>query len=126
VYFTRLTATETDPRRSADRLSTTFETDDLVIDHTAPEIVQATAKREGDKLIVTVHGRDALSLMDGLEVIFNNGTHAQTEQPDDGIRDSRDETFTLTFSISKVADATNVEATIYDAMGNSATKRLSW
>lgn len=126
VYFTRLIVTETDPRPVADRLKTTFETDDLVVDHTPPQILDATAKREGDTLVVTVHGRDALSLLDGIEVNFNNGAHEQTEQPVDGIRDSREETFRIELPLPRVAGATSVEVTLYDAVGNSASQRLSW
>jgi hypothetical protein len=126
IYFTRLVATETDPRPLADRLSATFETDDLVVDRTPPEILEATAKRERDKLIVTIHGRDALSLLDGFEAVFNNGTREQTEQPLDGIRDSREETFRLEVPLDRIATATAVEVSLYDAAGNASTKRLTW
>lgn len=126
VYFTRLVVTETDPRPVADRLTTTFETDDLVVDHTPPQILDATAKRDGEKFLVTVHGRDALSLLEGIEATFNNGAHDQTEQPADGIRDSREETFVIEFPLARVAGATSVEVTLYDAGGNAATKRLTW
>ncbi len=126
IYFTRLTATESEPRLLADRLTTTFETDDLIVDHTPPEILESSAKHDGDKLILTVHGRDALSLLDGIEVVFNNGVHEQTEQSADGIRDGRDETFVFDLPFSRVADATSVEVTLYDAVGNAATKRLRW
>ena len=60
VYFTRLVATETAPRAAAERLSQTFETDDLVVDHTPPEMIDASARRDGNSLIVTVRGRDRL------------------------------------------------------------------
>ena len=126
IYFTRLTTTETDPRPSADRLTTTFETDDLIIDHTPPEILESSAKTVGGKLLVTVRGRDALSLVDGIEVIFNNGVQEQTEQSADGIRDGRTETFVIELPFSRVADATSVEVTLYDAAGNTVTKRLVW
>jgi hypothetical protein len=126
VYFTRLVATETDPRPAADRLSATFETDDLVVDHTPPEILAAEVERTSDRLTLRVHGRDALSLLDGIEAVFNNGVHEQTEQPVDGIRDSRDETFVLELPLARVAGANAVELQLYDAVGNSATRRLSW
>ncbi len=126
IYFTRLVATETDPRPVADRLSATFETDDLVIDHTPPEILDASVRREGDRLVVQVHGRDALSLVDGIEINFNNGVHEQTEQPVDGIRDSREETFAIDLAAGRVAGATAVDVTLYDAVGNSATKHLTF
>jgi len=126
VYFTRLSATEAEPRAAADRLTTTFETDDLIVDHTPPDILEANAKREGTQLRITVQGRDALSLLEGVEAVFNNGQHEQTEQPLDGIRDGRSETFVLDVPISRVADASSVEVILYDATGNTRTKRLQW
>ncbi|MBS0633756.1 MAG: hypothetical protein JSS11_17740 [Verrucomicrobia bacterium] len=126
LYFTRLVATEEAPRPAAERLSTTFETDDLVVDHTPPELLDATAKRTGDKLIVSVHGRDALSLLAGIEVALNNGLRTDLEQPADGIRDSREETFVLEIPLSDVSGATSLEVTLYDDAGNSVAKRLSW
>lgn len=126
IYFTRLIATETDPRPLADRLSAAFETDDLIVDHTPPDILDATAQRERDKLVVTVRGRDALSLLEGFEAVFNNGTREQTEQPLDGIRDGREETFRLEIPLDRVATATAVEVSLYDAAGNANTKRLTW
>lgn len=126
VYFTRLVASETAPRPAADRLTQTFETDDLTVDHTPPQILEATAKRQADKILVTVHGRDALSLLDGVDVNFNNGAHESVEQPVDGIRDGREETFTYEVPMARVADASSVEVTLYDAAGNSASRRLTW
>ncbi|MEO6002415.1 MAG: hypothetical protein ABIZ04_11760 [Opitutus sp.] len=126
VYFTRLNATEVEPRPSADRLSTTFDTDDLIVDHTAPQILDSSAKRDGDRLIITVHGRDALSLLDGIEAVFNNSLHEQTEEAADGVRDSREETFIISVPFSRVADATSAEVILYDATGNTTTKRLTW
>ena len=52
VYFTRIVSTETSPRLAAERLSATFETDDLVVDHTAPEILEVTAKRDGERGVI--------------------------------------------------------------------------
>ena len=126
VYFTRLVSAETAPRPVADRLTATFETDDLVIDHTKPEVLEASARREGDRVIISVSGRDALSLLDGIEVIFNNGIREVVEQPDDGVRDSRQERFTLDVPIAKISTATSAEVTLYDAAGNGTPRRLSW
>ncbi|HVU34527.1 MAG TPA: hypothetical protein VHE61_13920 [Opitutaceae bacterium] len=126
VYFTRLVAKETAPRPAAERLSQTFETDDLVIDHTPPAILDATARRVGDSVVVTMHGRDALSLLDNMDVTFNNNVHETVEQPVDGIRDGREETFELEVPLARVSNATSVEVTLYDAAGNGATRRLTW
>lgn len=126
VYFTRLVVQEVGPRPVADRLTHTFETDDLVVDHTAPEIREATARRNGDTLVVTVRGRDALSLLDGIEVVFNNGVRESVEQPADGIRDGREETFILELPLARLANATSLEVTLQDAPGNSVSRRLTW
>jgi hypothetical protein len=126
IYFTRLVVTETDPRPPAERLSATFETDDLVIDHQRPELLECSAKRTSDKVVLTVHGRDNLSLLEGIEVLFNNGVHETLEQPVDGIRDGREETFLMELPFSRVANANSVEITLYDTAGNGATKRLTW
>lgn len=126
VYFTRLVATETAPRPPADRLTQTFETDDLIVDHTPPEVLEATAKRNGDSVTITVHGRDKLSLLDGIEAVFNNSVHETVEQPVDGVRDGREETFSLEIPLARVSNATSVEVTLYDAAGNGTSRRLSW
>ena len=126
VYFTRLVSTETAPRPVGDRLTATFETDDLLIDHTKPEILEVTARRDGDRVLISVGGRDALSLLDGIEVIFNNSVREVVEQPDDGVRDSRQERFTLDVPWAKVSNATSAEVTLYDAAGNGTPRRVSW
>ncbi len=125
VYFTRLVATETAPRLPGDRLSLTFQTDNLVVDHTAPEILEATATRTAEVLTITVRGRDALSLVEGIEVVLNNGVRETVEQPADGIRDSREEAFVLELPLGRAAGATAAELTLYDALGNTATRRLA-
>jgi hypothetical protein len=126
IYFTRLIATETAPRPVNDRLSQTFETDDLIVDHTPPEIVEAAAKRVGDSVMVTVRGRDTLSLLDSIDLAFNNGVHETVEQPVDGVRDGREETFTFDVPLARVSNATSVEVTLYDAAGNGTARRLTW
>jgi len=126
IYFTRLVAIEAAPRPPTERLTQTFETDDLVIDHTPPDVLEATARRTADAVVVTVHGRDQLSLLDGIEVIFNNGVRETVEQPVDGVRDGREETFSLEIPLARVSNATSLEVTLYDAAGNGAARRLTW
>ena len=125
IYLSRLVATETAPRASADRLSLTFETDQLVVDHTSPAILEATATRTTVGVKFTIHGRDALSLLDGVEIVLNNGTHETVEQPADGIRDGRDETFTVEIPLARTAGATAAEVSLYDAAGNATTRRIT-
>ncbi len=124
LYFTRLVVAEQAPRTEAERLTMTYETDDLVIDRTAPEILEATATRGQDGLIVTVRGRDGLSLLAGIELVFNHGVRETLEQPADGILDGREETFSMELPALRVQGATSVEVILYDAVGNSTARRL--
>jgi len=124
TWFTRLVAKEAAPRPEAQRLSVSFETDDLVVDHTPPEIEEASVRREAGKVVVTVRGRDALSLLDSAEFDFNNGVRETVEQPADGILDGRQESFVLELPLERLAGATSVEVTLYDSAGNGATRRL--
>jgi hypothetical protein len=124
TWFTRLVARQAAPRPEAERLSVTFETDDMVVDHTPPEIEEAVVRRDAGKVFVTVRGKDALSLLDSAEFDFNNGVQETVEQPADGILDGREETFVLELPADRVSGATSVEVTLYDASGNGATRRL--
>ncbi len=89
-------------------------------------MVDAKAQRSGTSVVVSVHGRDQLSLLDGMEVVFNNNVRETIEQPADGVRDGREETFTFEIPLARVSNATSVEVTIYDAAGNGTAKRLTW
>jgi hypothetical protein len=124
LYRTRLVAAEQAPRPAAQRLREQFETDDLVVDHTPPEILDTAVRRENGMMIVTVHGRDALSLLDGAEFDFNNGYSQVVLHPVDGILDGREETFELQTPLQNVTGATAVAVHLADQPGNTATKRL--
>lgn len=125
-YTTRLVAAESAPRPAAERLSHTFETDELVVDHTPPEILRAEAVRGSAAVVITLQARDRLSLLEGIEVVFNNGVRETLEQPADGIRDGREETFVLEIPLARVPTATSAEVTVYDRAGNGATRRVRW
>ncbi|HEY5228288.1 MAG TPA: hypothetical protein VIJ19_07080 [Opitutaceae bacterium] len=124
TWFTRLVAREAAPRPEAERLSVEFETDDLIVDHTPPAIEEASIKHLAGKLVVTIKGRDALSLLDSAEFKFNNGEHDVVEQPADGILDGMEETFVLELPLERLSGATSLEVTLYDSSGNGATRRL--
>ncbi len=124
TYETRLRVSEAAPRPAAERLSHTFGTDELVVDHSAPEILAAEAVRGQDAVVITVRARDRLSLLEGLEVVFNHGLRESVRQPADGIRDGREETFVLELPLDRVAGADAVEISLLDAAGNAASRRL--
>jgi len=124
LYLTRLVVAEQAPRPAAQRLTYTFETDSLLVDHTPPVIVSTDLKRANGSLTITVAGRDALSLLDGVEFILNNGAHEVVVHPVDGVLDGREETFTIELPEAKVAGATSVEIILYDQAGNASSTRL--
>ncbi|MBI3884360.1 MAG: hypothetical protein HY302_01320 [Opitutae bacterium] len=124
LYLTRLTVAEQAPRPAPQRLSHTFETDALTIDRTPPAITDTSVQRLDGKLIITVSGRDALSLLDGAEFVLNNGTRDAVTHPADGIRDGREEKFIAEFPDAKASGATSVEILLYDEPGNSTSVRL--
>jgi hypothetical protein len=124
TYETRLHVHETAPRPAAERLSHTFGTDELVVDHTPPEILAAEAVRGAEAVLVTVRGRDRLSLLEGLDLVFNHGLRESVRQPADGIRDGREETFILELTLDRAAGADGVEVSLLDAAGNATTRRL--
>lgn len=125
LYLTRLLVAEQAPRPAADRLSYTFETDSLVVDHTPPVIVDAATNRTRDNLVITVKGRDAISLLEGVEFILNNGIRDVVLHPADGLLDGREETFALEFPNARAAGATSVEVILYDRAGNASSRRLA-
>jgi len=125
LYASRLVVAEQAPRPPAQRLGATFETDDFVVDHTPPEILDASVRRDGANVIVTVHGRDALSLLDGAEFVFNNGYRESGQHPVDGINDGREETYEVQCPAARVSGATSVEIRLADEVGNTAVRRLT-
>jgi hypothetical protein len=125
LYFTRLAVSEQAPRPAAQRLSYTFETDLLLVDRTPPVISAPSITREGGVLKLAVSGDDALSLLEGVEFIFNNGTQASVSHPADGILDGREERFAIEIPEAKAAGATSVEIILYDRAGNAASRRVS-
>ncbi len=126
IYFTRLTVAETSPRPAEDRREVVFETDDLVIDLSAPKIVDARIESAdgSSRVVVTVSVHDTLSLPQRVAFGFNNGYRTELGQPVDGILDGRSETFVLSLSPDRVAGATAVEIQVEDAAGNRGATRL--
>ncbi len=124
LYLTKLTVKEQSPRPEKQRLVYTFETDYLTIDRTPPEITATTVERRDGRLILSVEGRDALSLLEGAEFVLNNGTRESVEHPADGLLDSRAEKFVAEIPEPKATGATSVEIILYDQTGNNASKRL--
>jgi len=124
LYLTRLVVAEQAPRPEGQRLSYTFETDNLIVDHTAPVITATDLKRRNGSLVITVSGRDALSLLEGAEFVLNNGTRDVVLHPVDGVLDGREESFAFEVPDAKAAGASSIEVILYDQAGNASSKRL--
>jgi hypothetical protein len=124
LYLTRLTVKEQAPRPEKQRLNYAFETDYLRVDRTAPSISDAKVQRGASAWSISVTGTDATSLLQGAEFILNNGIKYSLEQPVDGIRDGRTETFAVEVPFPRAAGATAVEIILYDQNGNAASRRL--
>jgi hypothetical protein len=125
VYLTKLTVNELAPRAEKDRLSYTFETDSLTIDHTPPKIIGTHVNRANGMLTLSIEGRDALSLLEGAEFLLNNGQRVTITSPADGVLDSQHETFVAEIPESLATGATSVEILLYDDAGNSSSARVS-
>jgi hypothetical protein len=124
LYLTRLTVAEQAPRPASQRLTYTFETDSLLVDRTPPAIADTKLSRANGQLIVTVSGRDALSLLEGAEFVLNNGIRDIVLHPLDGLLDGREETFRLELPEARAAGATSLEVILYDQSGNASSTRL--
>lgn len=123
-YRSRLSVREQAPRPVAQRLSYTFETDALIIDRTPPTIVNARAERVDGTWRISVEAHDSFSLLEGAVFVLNNGVRIETEQPADGILDSRREIFVAEIPEPRAVRATSVEITVYDKAGNTASTRI--
>ncbi|HEY8993277.1 MAG TPA: hypothetical protein VIM71_01215, partial [Lacunisphaera sp.] len=125
LYLTRLTVAEQAPRPADQRLSYTFETDSLLVDRTAPAISDTKLSRANGQVIITVAGRDALSLLEGAEFVLNNGVREIVLHPLDGLLDGREESFRLELPEARAAGATSVEIILYDQSGNASSTRVA-
>ncbi len=125
LYLTRLAVAEQAPRPAKQRLSYTFETDNLLVDRTPPVITASSVQRNDGLLLISVEGRDALSLLEGAEYVLNNGVHETVTHPADGILDSKQERFVLELPEARAAGATSVQVLLYDSAGNASSTRLT-
>lgn len=124
-YLTRLTVAEQAPRPAAQRLTYVFETENILVDRTPPTLTASRVERANGQLLVTVAGRDALSLLEGAEFALNNGERMVVLHPLDGLLDGREESFRAEFPEARAAGATAVEIMLYDQAGNIASTRLT-
>jgi len=126
IYFTKLVIAESAPRSEAQRHEITFETDDLVIDQTGPEITDVQIRKSEKETIIEVEGHDAMSMLMGIEVSLNNGRYLESEQTIDGILDEQSERFTLSIPSSDLEGATGFQIKLQDDAGNESARRIQF
>ncbi|MDA7916812.1 hypothetical protein N9B49_01175 [bacterium] len=125
TYFTRLVLAEQAPRPLPQRRTVTFKTDDLVIDLSPPTIDDVMVTPADEVLHVTVRGNDAVSLISGVKLAFNNGHTVELTHPVDGILDSPAESFSTEIRWDDLGTASSFEVYFEDVAGNTATKRIT-
>lgn len=124
IYFTKLEVTETAPRPESQRHAIIFETDDLIVDQTAPVITDVNVHRGPKQTTVEVEGYDGMSLLLGVEISVNNGRYFESDQTADGILDEQSERFMVTLPASALEDATGIQVILQDTAGNQSAQRI--
>jgi hypothetical protein len=124
-YILKLTVAETSPRAIADRLTGDYESDDLTIDRTAPEIQSIDVSASAAAITIRVAASDRWSLLRGARAVLNNGTEVENILPLDGILDGRAETFDLEIPRAAATGATNAEVMVVDQAGNRTSQRVA-
>lgn len=124
-YVLKLTITETAPRPEADRQSVVYESDDLTVDRSPPEILATSVSSDAASISIHVSGRDRWSLLRGARAVLNNGVEAETILPEDGILDGREESFVIEIPRPAATGATNAEVMLVDQSGNRTTQRIA-
>lgn len=125
VYFTRLFVCETAPRPEEEQLEISFDTDNLVIDHTAPVIELIDVEAQAGELVIQVKVTDSMTLLRNVRFVFNNGHKITLHQPVDGILDSQQERFELRVPASLLYSATVVDIHASDQADNLSTQRIN-
>lgn len=104
-YVARVTATDAPSNPPDLTLSASRETEPFLIDNTPPEIAGLAATRNGMKLDVRFHAKDALSWLDKAEYSVNGGDWLVVE-PTTRLTDSQEHDYRVTI------DAPQGEATV--------------
>jgi len=123
-YVLKLTVTETAPRPGPDRQSVVYESDDLTVDRTPPEILETSRSATDSAVTIRVTARDQWSVLRGARAVLNNGAEIESVFPEDGILDGNEETFLLEIPRAATTGATNAEIMVVDQAGNRTSQRI--
>jgi hypothetical protein len=124
-YVLRLTVVEIAPRPESERLRVEYESDDLTIDRSPPEIQAPNVVATSDAITIRVSATDKWSLLRGARAVLNNGTEAETILPLDGILDGNTESFEIEIPRAAATGATSAEVLVIDQSGNRTSQRVA-
>jgi hypothetical protein len=124
-YILKLTVAETAPRAESERQKADYESDDLTIDRSPPEIQSTDVSATPAAIMIRVAASDRWSLLRGARAVLNNGTEAETILPLDGILDGRTESFDIEIPRAAATGATNAEVMVIDQSGNRTSQRVA-
>jgi hypothetical protein len=116
-YLVRVVASDAPSNSATTALTGALESTSFEIDNTPPAITVSSARRDGNRLIITFDARDGNSSIQKAEYSLD-GDRWQTVYPKDGIADSKYEQFEL--SLDGTAPGRGVMLRVSDALNNVA------
>lgn len=122
-YRLRLTATDQPDNYPGSGLSATMESEEFIIDHTPPEILELAARIEGGKVVVTFRARDALSALQSAEFSLNGGEWISAA-PSTRITDSLEHSYTAETAKPAQTEVT-VAVRVTDELDNVSVKKTT-
>jgi hypothetical protein len=122
-YRLRLTATDQPDNYPGAGLSATIESEEFIVDHTPPEILDLAARIEGAKLIVSFRARDAFSALQSAEFSVNGGEWIAAA-PSTRMTDSLEHSYTAEAGKPAQTEIT-VAVRVTDEFDNSAVRKTT-
>ncbi len=123
-YDLKVEACDRASNPSDSALTTSRISQPLIIDNTAPEILQLNWQSEGDKIRIDLQAQDQLSVIESLDYVLDSSTDWQKGLPVDGIFDNTREDFKL--SIQPERNGRHfLTIRLRDTFGNSIYRNLT-
>jgi outer membrane protein assembly factor BamB len=121
-YLLRITASDAPSNPPGESLESSRETDPFVIDNTPPEITDLRAMPSGNKIELTFHAKDALSMLDHAEYSVNGGDWLVVE-PTTRLTDSTEHDYRWSVDRNSSGEAT-VAVRVADEFENQAVAKI--
>jgi hypothetical protein len=120
-YIARVTASDAPSNPPDQALSVSRETDPFVIDNTPPEITGLTGTRNGGKVEIAFHAKDALNWLDKAEYSVNGGDWVVVE-PTTRLTDSQEHDYRT--AIDAPPGETTIAVRVDDDNDNQAVSKV--